>query len=132
MRRRTPDVLERGFTDYVLVCVNERDSEHACCADAGGRAVYDAAATWLRERDAFWTHVIVGTVSCLGLCSDGGAAVAIQPRNEWYSDVTPGDVPDLLEREFGPEAERLGVRPESSADAAPAPPNDDRGPRRRR
>ncbi|MFC6824916.1 (2Fe-2S) ferredoxin domain-containing protein [Halopelagius fulvigenes] len=108
MRRRTADVAERGFSDHVLVCTNARDSEYACCADARGAAVYDAVTSWLRDRGVFWSRVHVAETSCLGLCSAEGTAVAIHPRGRWYSDVTPEEVPDLLEGEFGPEATELG------------------------
>lgn len=109
MRRRTEEVREEGFTDHVLVCTNDRDAEYACCADVGGRAVLSAVKAWLRERDVFWSRVYVAETSCLGLCSAEGTAIAIQPRNEWYSDVTPGEVPTLLAAEFGEDAGRLGV-----------------------
>lgn len=120
MKRRTEEVREEGFTDHVLVCTNDRDSEYACCAGVGGAAVLTAVKEWLRERDVFWSHVYVAETSCLGLCSEDGAAIVIQPRNEWYSDVTPAEVPDLLAAEFGENAGRLDVSP-----TAP-----ERGPRR--
>lgn len=109
MKHRTEEMLEGGFSDHVLVCTNDRDSEYACCADAEGDAVYDAVRSWLRERGVFWSRVHVAETSCLGLCSEDGAAVAIHPRNRWYSDVLPEDVPELLEAEFGPDATNLGV-----------------------
>lgn len=112
MRRRTDEVLERGFTDHVLVCTNDRDGERACCADAGGRDVLAAVKQWLRERDAFWSRVHVAETSCLGLCDSEGAAVVVHPRGEWYSGVAPEDVPGLLAAEFGPDADRLGRDPE--------------------
>ena len=111
MDHRTGDVVENGFTDHVLVCTNDRDAEYPCCAGADGGAVYEAVTAWLRERDVFWSHVYVAETSCLGLCSSEGAAIAIHPRNRWYSDVRPGDVPDLLRREFGADASRLGATP---------------------
>ena len=114
MEHRTVDVREGGFSDHVLVCTNARDSEYACCADAGGQAVLDSVRDWLRERDVYWSRVRVAETSCLGLCSADGTAIAIHPRNRWYSDVCPEDVPDLLGREFGSEATRLGVDPEPS------------------
>ena len=110
MNDRTEDVREQGFSDHVLVCTNARDSEYACCGDAYGDAVYDAVKSWLRERGVFWSQVHVAETSCLGLCSEDGAAIAIHPRGRWYSDVLPEEVPDLLCKEFGPEASRLGVR----------------------
>lgn len=115
MRDRTEEVCERGFTDHVLVCTNDRDSEYAACAEAGGREVYEAVAAWLRERDVFWSSVHLAETSCLGLCSAEGTAVVVHPRGRWYSDVTPADVPALLEAEFGPDATRLGTDSDRSA-----------------
>jgi (2Fe-2S) ferredoxin len=109
VKRRTEEVRDEGFTDHVLVCTNDRDAEYACCADVGGREVLNAVRAWLRERDVFWSSVYVAETSCLGLCSAEGTAVAIQPRNEWYSDVTPDEVSSLLAAEFGEDAGRLGV-----------------------
>ncbi|WP_323674178.1 (2Fe-2S) ferredoxin domain-containing protein [Halorubellus sp. PRR65] len=107
MRERTTDVMENGFAAHVLVCTTDRDGDYACCADASGDAVADAVRAWLRDRGVFWSRVHVAETSCLGLCSENGTAVAIQPRNEWYSDVRPADVPDLLAAAFGPDAERV-------------------------
>ena len=116
MQHRTADVRENGFTDHVLVCTNTRDSSYACCADAHGEAVYEAVARWLRKRGVFWSRVHVAETSCLGLCSADGTAIAIHPRNRWYSDVRPEEVPKLLRDEFGSEATRLGV--EARADGS--------------
>jgi (2Fe-2S) ferredoxin len=108
MRHRTEDILENGFSDHVLVCTNGRDSEYACCAEAHGQEVYEAVKSWLREQGVFWSRVHVAETSCLGLCSAEGTAIAIHPRNRWYSDVLPEEVPVLLENEFGTEAAYLG------------------------
>lgn len=105
---RTEEVLANGFTDHVLVCTNDRDSEYSSCAAAHGPAVYEAVKSWLHDRDVFWSHVHVAETSCLGLCSADGTAIAIQPRNRWYSDVLPEEVPDLLCEEFGADASKLG------------------------
>lgn len=118
MNHRTEDIVDNGFTDHVLVCTNDRDSEYACCADAHGQAVYEAVKTWLRDRGVFWSQVHVAEASCLGLCSADGTAIAIHPRSQWYSDVRPADVPDLLAAEFGADASRLGVEPEKSQPGA--------------
>ncbi|RRJ33705.1 (2Fe-2S) ferredoxin domain-containing protein [Halocatena pleomorpha] len=111
MNDRTAEVRANGFTDHVLVCTNDRESSYACCADAGAMEVYEAIKGWLRERGVFWSHVHVARTSCLGLCSEAGTAIVIHPRNRWYSDVQPEDVPDLLHEEFGADASQLGVRP---------------------
>jgi (2Fe-2S) ferredoxin len=113
MKHRTDEHRER-LDSHVFVCTQERDSGYACCAEAGGEETFTAVKSWLRDRDAFWSTVSVTETDCLGLCSEGGTAISIQPRNEWYSDVQPEDVPDLLESEFGPDAERVSVEADAS------------------
>lgn len=103
MKHRTEEHRDR-LDAHIFVCTNDRSGEHACCADVDGEAVTERVKAWLRERDLFWSSVSVSTTSCLGLCSAEGAALTIQPRNEWYSDIDPEEVPKLLESEFGPEA----------------------------
>ncbi|WP_101296959.1 (2Fe-2S) ferredoxin domain-containing protein [Halegenticoccus soli] len=105
MKRQTNRQRDR-LDAHIFVCTNTRGSEHACCADADGEAVVEAVKRWLQDRDLFWSSVSVGTTSCLGLCSEGGAALTIQPRDEWFSDVRPEDVPDLLAGEFGSGGDR--------------------------
>lgn len=101
MRRRTDEQCDRDLT-WILVCTNDRE-EYACCAEAGGDNVVSAAKTWLRDRGLFWSDAAVVETACLGLCSEEGTAVSFQPRNEWYSDVRPEAVPELLDREIGIE-----------------------------
>jgi len=100
MNDRTAEQRER-LDAHIFVCTNDRNSDHACCADAGGAEVETAVKDWLRERDLFWSSVSVSTTSCLGLCSEHGTALSIQPRNQWYSDLTAEDIPKLLDAEFG-------------------------------
>lgn len=106
MNRRTAEQRER-LAAHVFVCTNDRDAACACCHEAGAEATLEAIKEWLRERNAFWSPIGVSTTGCLALCSEGGTAITIQPRDEWYADVRPEDVPALLEREFGPEATRV-------------------------
>ena len=114
MKDRTEDVRENGFTDHVLVCTNDRETEYASCAGAHGPSVFEAVKTWLRDRGVFWSHVHVAETSCLGLCSADGTAIAIHPRSRWYSDIRPEDVPDLLAAEFGTDASQLGIKSDES------------------
>jgi (2Fe-2S) ferredoxin len=118
MDERTADIYDQGFTDHVLVCTTDRE-EYACCGDAHGPAVLDAVTDWLRERGVFWSSVHVAETGCLGLCSEAGTAVAIHPRGRWYAEVTPDEVPALLEDEFGPDASKLGIGPVDADTSAP-------------
>ena len=107
MQRQTDRQRER-LDAQVFVCTNDRDADYACCADVGGQETLEAVKSWLRERNAFWNSIAVIETGCLGLCSEEGTAIAIQPRDEWYADVRPDEVPTLLEAAFGPDAERVG------------------------
>lgn len=102
MQGRTDEQRRRNLT-WILVCTNER-TEHAACAGAGGQAVLAEIQQWLRDRDLFWTEAAVVETTCLGLCSEDGTAVAFQPADRWFSDVTPADVPDLLGAEIAVES----------------------------
>ena len=106
MKRQTDKQTDR-LDAHVFVCVNDRDSEYACCADVGGEETTAAVKAWLRERNAFWSPIGVSTTDCLGLCSEAGTAITIQPRDEWYAEVTPEEVPELLASEFGPNADQV-------------------------
>lgn len=107
MRERTGELRAAGVTDQVLVCTNGR-TEHAACGDADADAVLEAVVEWLRERDVLYSAVYVAETGCLGLCSDEGAAVVVQPRGRWFSHVSADEVPSLLADVFGPDATRLG------------------------
>jgi (2Fe-2S) ferredoxin len=108
MRRRTAEVRDRDASAYLLICTQDRDGL-ACCADADGRAVLATAREWLDERDALYSAVFPVATSCLGLCDESGTAIGVFPHEEWFSGVTPADVPALLESVFGPAAERVGA-----------------------
>ena len=117
MERRTERMRERGLAATVLVCTNER-AEHAACAAADSAAVADAVRDWLRERDRYWSEVAVAETSCLGMCSEAGAAVVVHPRDEWFAEVTPGDVPALMAELFEAGADDRDADDEAGADAA--------------
>lgn len=117
MRRRTADVRDRDVDAYLLVCTHDRDGL-ACCADADGEAVLTAAREWLDERDALYSTVVPVETSCLGLCGEDGAAIGLFPHDEWFSGVSPAEVPSLLAHLFGPEAERVVDKSEARVAAS--------------
>lgn len=110
MKQQTNRQRDR-LESHVFICTTDRKSEYTCCADAQGDEVFSAVLSWLQKRDVLWSPVLVAKTGCLGLCSAEGAAVAIQPRNQWYSDVQPEDIPELLSAQFGPDATQLSPRP---------------------
>lgn len=103
MERRTAEMRNRGLCAVVFVCTNAR-TEHASCGAETGKAVADAARAWLRKRDRFWSDVAVVETSCLGMCSETGAAVVVYPHDEWLAAVSPADVPTLMTETVGDES----------------------------
>ena len=113
MERRTDRMHDRGVTATVLVCTNER-TEYAACAAVDGVAVADAVREWLRERDRYWSEVAVAETSCLGMCSEAGVAVVVQPHDEWFAEVEVDDVPTLMTGLFGAAANSDDVTPDGA------------------
>ncbi len=94
----------RRLEAHVFVCTQTRE-EHSSCAAAYGDETLEAVKGWLRDRNAFWSPIGVTETDCLGLCSEGGTALTIQPHDVWYSDVKPTEVAEILTAAFGPEAD---------------------------
>lgn len=94
--RESPYVPRRA---QVFVCVNRRspsDPLGGGCSDRG-EAVYEALRSELslrKERAAVW----IARTYCLGICPKVGACVAISPGKRLFTEVSPEDVPELLER----------------------------------
>lgn len=82
----------------LFVCTNAREASdplRSACGTHGPR-VYQAlkrgVATAGRSVDVWVTRTL-----CLGQCPASGCAVAIQPGNEHWVDVTEGEADALLE-----------------------------------
>lgn len=115
MERRTDQMHERGVSATVLVCTNER-TEYVACAAVDGGDVADAVRDWLRERDRYWSEVAVAETSCLGMCSEDGVAVVVQPHDEWFAEVTVDDVPTLMTEMFDAAADDTTVTEPTTTD----------------
>jgi len=114
MERRTERMRER-LSATVLVCTNER-TEYAACAAVDGGDVADAVHDWLRERDRYWSDVAVAETSCLGMCSEAGVGVVVQPHDEWFAEVTVDDVPTLMTETFDAAAGDTAVTEPTTTD----------------
>jgi (2Fe-2S) ferredoxin len=93
----------------VLVCLNSRPpgNPRGSCGERGSQAVLDALKDRLRD-SPLEGRVMVNKAGCLKHCSQG-VAVAVQPDNVWYAQVTEADVAELFEThlEGGRTLERL-------------------------
>ena len=82
---------------HVLVCVQRRAEGHprGCCAQTGGDAVMNAFLDEFRQRALFEQFAVTNT-GCLGPCGIG-ATVLVYPEGVLYGQVTPADVPAIIE-----------------------------------
>jgi (2Fe-2S) ferredoxin len=87
---RTPYVC------HVLVCVNDRQGARKSCADGQSVALKDRLKDEAAKRG--WTgRVRVSQSGCLGLCQKG-PNVMLYPQGIWFSEVTPQDADQVLEK----------------------------------
>ena len=84
------------FKKHIFICINQRPPEgpKGCCGDEG-MAVRVAFVQELAKQ-GLNNKVRANKAGCLDTCSMG-PAVVIYPTGIWYKDVTPGDVPEIVE-----------------------------------
>lgn len=64
----------------------------------------------IEERDLS-SEVMITNTGCFGICSQG-PVVVVYPENVWYKEVTPEDVPEIVESHFenGKKVDRLEIK----------------------
>jgi (2Fe-2S) ferredoxin len=88
----------RPADHFLLVCTNRRPQENPLgpgCASRG-----DELHTVLQRavlRRGLSSRIWLARTSCLGLCPRSGAAVALTPGGDLYTEVSPSDAPALLD-----------------------------------
>lgn len=80
-----------GFARHVLICRGPR------CSALGAAELASSLLGALDERNLSDDDVLVTQTGCLFPCSQGPVLV-VYPDNTWYARLTPGNVPDLVER----------------------------------
>lgn len=93
---KTPDRTFRPQL-HIFVCTNQRPpgATLPCCAGADGLAVAEALRQAV-QRSPFRGQIWVTQSGCLTFCNSRGATVVAYPSGQWFSEVTPEDIPDLL------------------------------------
>jgi (2Fe-2S) ferredoxin len=86
-----------AFTHHIFVCENQRSPEHrrGCCdplADGSLRAAFKAEIS----RRRLGPNVRANRAGCLEQC-EYGPTVIIYPQAIYYGNVTPEDVPRIVE-----------------------------------
>ena len=82
----------KALKRHVFFC----SSEH--CNNQETEPVMEAFKEQLAEHDLL-KEVKINKCSCLGLCGNG-AFMLVYPEGVWYYDLTPEDVPQIVEEHF--------------------------------
>lgn len=84
-------------THHLFVCQNERaaDNPRNSCLNRGSKAVLDAFKKEICDRGLRGQIEFDGT-TCIDCCALG-PAVVVYPENTWYGQVTPADVPAMVD-----------------------------------
>ena len=101
---------------YVLVCTNERESDHpkGSCANCGSVKIRERMKSLLEEKNLKSRARILAT-SCMDVC-ENGAVICVMPDNVWYGGVRLEDAEEIVEKhlENGEPVERLLIPEEMS------------------
>lgn len=88
---------EVPFQATAFVCVNAREGKAACGNPGAGGAELCKTLKDEVKRLGLKGTVRVARSGCLDRCSEG-PNLFLYPAGEWYSGVSPDDVPEILRR----------------------------------
>ncbi len=83
---------------HVFVCTQEKPEGVPCCSAAGSFAVLNALHGELGKK-GLAEEVQVSSCGCLGVC-DSGPIMIVYPEGDWYTKLTPDDVPEIVASHF--------------------------------
>ncbi len=83
---------------HAFVCTQEKGEGVPCCSAAGSFTVLNALHSELGKK-GLAEEVQVSTCGCLGVC-DSGPVMIVYPEGDWYTKLTPNDVPEIVSSHF--------------------------------
>jgi (2Fe-2S) ferredoxin len=85
---------ETPYQCHLFICVKSRGGERKSCGDGGNPELKSALKIEVKKRG--WKgKVRVSDSGCLGTCPEG-PNIMIYPQKIWLSDVTMGDLPEII------------------------------------
>ncbi len=86
------------YRRHVFVCQNERPEGHprGCCLRKDSATVHERLKAELGRRKLS-SVVRANKSGCLDAC-EHGVVLVVYPDGIWYGNVTPDDVPEIIER----------------------------------
>jgi len=102
------------FQYHAFICDQQKPEGVPCCAAQGSGKTIDALRKEISAR-GLADSVQITVCGSLGLC-ERGPNLVVYPEGVWYSNVTPEDVPEIVESHFqrGRVVERLANRDASA------------------
>lgn len=89
------ETKEIPYKCHVFVCVKSRNGQRKSCGDGGNPELKIALKSEARKRN--WKGIVrISESNCLGVC-ESGPNIMIYPQKIWYSEVTPADLPEILQ-----------------------------------
>ena len=88
------------FQRIVFVCVNQRETGEACCADGGSQRIFEALKAQAQTA-GLKGKVRVSRSGCHDVCAQG-PSVMVFPDYRWFHHVTLEDVPAIVAFMQGP------------------------------
>ncbi len=113
------------FRYHVFICDQEKPEGVPCCAARGSGKTLEALRKEIAAR-GLMDSVQISVCGSLGLC-ERGPNMVVYPEGVWYSNVTPQEVPEIVENHFrgGRPVDRL-VNQDAAALSAEIRTNRDR------
>jgi (2Fe-2S) ferredoxin len=94
---------------HIFICTNSRpaDNPKGSCAAKGSEALRDQMAGELAKRGLL-KMMRANKAGCLDCC-ECGPVIVVYPEQVWYGNVTPSDIPEIVEKHLvnGEVVERL-------------------------
>ena len=85
---------ESPYVSHVFVCTNDRAGARKSCADNNSQLIKAKLKDVVNEKG--WKgKVRISSSGCMGLCANG-PNVVIYPQKEWFSEVSPDDVDEIV------------------------------------
>lgn len=84
------------FKCHIFICTHDRKGKDRSCADQGGKGIRDQLKQKVSDR-GWKKKVRVSQSGCLGPC-EHGPNVMIYPQQIWFSNVSAGDIGQIIAR----------------------------------
>lgn len=96
---------------HLFICTHERPADHpkGCCKNKGSE---EMVSLFKKEiaRVGIGKEVRAQKAGCLDAC-EFGASMVVYPENVWYGQVTPADIPEIVQSHLveGKPVDRLRI-----------------------